>query len=523
MKFKVMPRNSSRWPLFKNHVLLYVDNWNDHSFYTMFRMKFYSESGSVIDIGNIKIGFIGQEEDEKTNDALQKDFNGEFENLSDKYFSIGEDLEFYKKIREAFSDDDGNELLNGIKDLAILPHIPEEVSSQRVFSISLLRNLSITSIEGQYKRVLNRLAPLTDYNFIYRRKPSENLSEVSIDFDVLSNSNPSTNVHAVIGRNGIGKTTILNDMIGCVLSLNPNDMFSMELTEPRSGFYDGRYFKNRLIDNHFFSGVISVSFSAFDPFTPPLERNESSKGPFYYYIGLKSHEGGRNKELSHLHSEFKESISQCFRTNSKRELWLRFISYLEPSSNENMSTLINEIHYDGANFHYSEKFEDVLAHLSSGHAIVLFTLTKLIDKCEEKTLVLIDEPESHLHPPLLSAFIRSLSELLDIRNGVAIIATHSPVVLQEIPSTCVNKITRVQSAMSVSRPEIQTFGENVGVLTRDIFGLEITKTGFHKILSDDVENGLSFEQIIHKYNGNLGFEAQAIVRVLVSNKGDDKN
>lgn len=49
---------------------------------------------------------------------------------------------------------------------------------------------------------------------------------------------------------------------------------------------------------------------------------------------------------------------------------------------------------------------------------------------------MLDEPESHLHPPLLSAFIRSLSELLILRNGVAIIATHSPVILQEVPKRC---------------------------------------------------------------------------------------
>ncbi|PJN92440.1 hypothetical protein CNY89_29680, partial [Amaricoccus sp. HAR-UPW-R2A-40] len=71
--------------------------------------------------------------------------------------------------------------------------------------------------------------------------------------------------------------------------------------------------------------------------------------------------------------------------------------------------------------------------MSSGHAIIILTLTQLVAQVQEKSLVLMDEPESHLHPPLLSAFIRSLSRLLHRQNGVAIIATHSPVVLQEIP------------------------------------------------------------------------------------------
>ena len=64
-------------------------------------------------------------------------------------------------------------------------------------------------------------------------------------------------------------------------------------------------------------------------------------------------------------------------------------------------------------------------------------MTHLADRVAERTLVLIDEPETHLHPPLLSAFVRAMSDLLIDRNGVAIIATHSPVVLQETPRTCV--------------------------------------------------------------------------------------
>jgi predicted ATP-dependent endonuclease of OLD family len=97
---------------------------------------------------------------------------------------------------------------------------------------------------------------------------------------------------------------------------------------------------------------------------------------------------------------------------------------------------------------------------------------------------LLDEPEAHLHPPLLSAFIRALSDLLVNRNGVAIIATHSPVVLQEVPKICVWKIWRNGREVVVERPEIETFAENVGILTRKVFGLEVANSGFHKLLSE---------------------------------------
>lgn len=142
-------------------------------------------------------------------------------------------------------------------------------------------------------------------------------------------------------------------------------------------------------------------------------------------------------------------------------------------------------------------------------------MTQLVATVEEKTLVLLDEPESHLHPPLLSAFIRALSNLLDNRNGVAIIATHSPVVLQEIPKSCVWKIERTRKRTDPFRPQIETFGENVGVLTREVFGLEVIKSGFHNLLTKQVETGKSYDEILFEFNEQLGTEARVLLKTLI--------
>jgi predicted ATP-dependent endonuclease of OLD family len=140
----------------------------------------------------------------------------------------------------------------------------------------------------------------------------------------------------------------------------------------------------------------------------------------------------------------------------------------------------------------------------------------LVETVQERTLVLLDEPEAHLHPPLLSAFVRSLSDLLINRNGVAIIATHSPVVLQEVPKSCAWKIRRNGTKVDAERPEIETFGENVGVLTREVFGLEVTHSGFHKMLSDAVGDDASFADVVDIFDGELGGEAKAIIRALIA-------
>ncbi|MDP2285150.1 MAG: AAA family ATPase, partial [Pseudohongiella sp.] len=168
------------------------------------------------------------------------------------------------------------------------------------------------------------------------------------------------------------------------------------------------------------------------------------------------------------------------------------------------------------------KTKKIFAKLSSGHAIVLLTIAKLVEKIEEKTLVLLDEPESHLHPPLLSAFIRTLSELLSHRNAVAIIATHSPVILQEVPKSCVWKLRRSGMDAVAERPETETFGENVGVLTREVFGLEVTDSGFHQMLKKEAESADTYTQALRRFDGQLGAEARGVLRGLFLDKEADK-
>lgn len=135
----------------------------------------------------------------------------------------------------------------------------------------------------------------------------------------------------------------------------------------------------------------------------------------------------------------------------------------------------------------------------------------------EKSLVLLDEPEAHLHPPLLSAFVRALSDLLINRNGLAVIATHSPVVLQEVPRECVWKFNRVGDVTTVERPFIETFGENVGTLTNEVFGLEVTSTGYHQMLfelaTQYADDG--YDAAIDVLGGQLGTEGRSILRAMI--------
>lgn len=162
---------------------------------------------------------------------------------------------------------------------------------------------------------------------------------------------------------------------------------------------------------------------------------------------------------------------------------------------------------------------DLYRELSSGHKIVLLTVTRLVESVNERTLVLLDEPESHLHPPLLSAFIRALSDLLVNRNGVAIIATHSPVILQEVPRKCVWRLRRAGDSVAAERPDIETFGENVGTLTSEVFGLEVTNSGFHRLVAEAAAGQANYREVLEAFGGQLGSEARALLQALVTVQG----
>lgn len=164
------------------------------------------------------------------------------------------------------------------------------------------------------------------------------------------------------------------------------------------------------------------------------------------------------------------------------------------------------------------KAKAIFNNLSSGHKIVLLTLSSLIARVEERTLVLMDEPEVHLHPPLLAAFTRAVSELLINRNGVAIVATHSPVVLQEVPKECVWKLRRYGISVLAERLQIESFGENLGLLTSEVFRHEVTESGVYKMLKENVDEFDSFDEIMEEFQDHLGYEAQAFLRVLLAQK-----
>jgi predicted ATPase len=505
-------------------VYLEFDNWDDFGYKTLFKLLIFDEDGKQHEMGNVKIAFIGQNQG-RTFDSLPEKHLVETQ-LPEKFYSLGQDADYYKNLFK-LPTNVRDELLRALRDIVFDESRMASIENEPAFVTSLLRDVAISSIEQQFTRILRGDAPLTKYDFFYEKGKSEKYSGIKIKFSVNPDEKPTSNIHVLIGRNGVGKTTLLNNMVDALISKQADisDTGWFGTTNHRGGTHE--------VDKEYFAGVVSVSFSAFDSFTPPPEQSDNEAGIKFSYIGLKQKKVSKDtenwilKDKEELCTDFIHSLNKCFSLVAKKARWIKAVKTLESDlsfAEMELCSLANIEKRDDSpsNWWLIQAAQSIFMRMSSGHGIVLLTMTKLIETVEEKTLVLMDEPESHLHPPLLSAFTRALSDLLVNRNGVGIIATHSPVVLQEVPVTCVSILRRTRLIATVERPEIETFAENVGILTREVFGLEVSKSGFHKMLAESVDTGKSYDEILQEYHHQLGFEGKTILRSMIISRDNTK-
>jgi len=490
-----------------NQAYLVADNWDDwFHFRTMFSLTVIDEDGESHQIGSVKIGQFGLKPGSTVEPGQRApEIPQEFDALGGEFFSLGQGEDYYTAIN-GLSADLRNRVLVGLRDCAFNADLFEAALNEPSMRESLLRSVATQTVRGRLRRLTQGRAELTDFRFAYSLPQAEGAAPATLTFDVIPESQPPTNVHVLIGRNGVGKTRCMRQLVEALLGRGDEGADGGTLTLLPEG------------EDWSFAGLVLISFSAFDDFDlrpRSTDKIGSEQVGLRHRIEVEGEEQGGIKAPRDLAVDFRKSFERC-RRGLSADRWRSAIETLETDdlfAEANVVSLL-ELGDD----QWAEAAESLFTRLSSGHAIILLTITRLVELVEEKTLVLLDEPEGHLHPPLLSAFVRCLSDLLVKRNGVALIATHSPVVLQEVPRSCAWKLRRARAVSVVERPTVETFGENIGVLTREVFGLEVTRSGFHRLLDKAVIDGLSYEDALGRFGQQLGAEARAIIRARIAER-----
>lgn len=499
MNFKVIPyapSSSTRDLAGADVCFLLRDNWDDYTYKTTFILIYFDNAGTRHDIGNLKIMRRGMS-------SGYTEIDGTFNDLDGSYASIGQSQEYYENLLG----------LNEIARLEILKVLKDAIWDEKrftafehegAFETSLLRSVSARKLK-KLRDIIHEQAILTPFHFEYDFPGRAN---ARIEVEVTPKAVPPTNIHVIIGRNGAGKTSLLRNISALLKGSGGQNLGKLTF------FADDN--ETSAVDS--FANLVVVAFSAFDDFEPSWSKTGTKTGIQYTYIGLcknvrlrNGRVESRNKTPTDLRKDFVSSTLKCLRS-SRKPRWRAAMNVLE--NDPGFVALQLERLADLPQEDFEPEAAALFDAASSGHKIVLLTITQLVELVGERTLVLIDEPEAHLHPPLAASFIRALSDLLVHRNGVALLATHSPVIVQEIPRTCVSLLFRSGGNMEVERPEIETFAENVGLLTREIFRVELTESGYHALITKAIMRSNTMDQALEEFNGNLGAEGRALVRAL---------
>lgn len=457
--------------------LLTYDAWDDFSRKTSFDLSFFNKDNSEFKIGFLK---IMHETEFKTRNIMPK----VFEELPEDFCSLGQDLDFYYNLKECFSPKNFKIVLDKLNDAAFHDAIGEKFEFNSNFRVSLIRNSEAQKMFKEAKAIIYDLPQEKNFNFYYNFS-LENDSEIQkVHFNFGDNEFLPNRIISLIGKNGTGKTQFLAK-------------FAMDLSGQS---------KNRLKNETFlpsrplFSKVIAVSYSAFDIFTRPRKDKSFS----YKYCGLKD-ENGRLLSSPRLVEKFSGSALRISPVQKKLRLWY--------------NTMANILGIDLADHFYDEIFEnhnyEIVNYknsklLSSGQNILMYVFTEIIAEIKENSILLFDEPEMHLHPNAVANFIRMLEDILFRFDSYAIIATHSPIILQEIPGRYVNIFDRQGNIPMIYKLGTESFGENVDVLTEIVFKTMEVEDNF-KIVLKKLSKEHSFKKVLSFFDDNLSMSASTFL------------
>jgi predicted ATPase len=456
-------------------VVLVSSDWDDYSYKTSYNLYYYNSNNQELDIGLTKI---------LENGSFISNIPNEFEQLGDKFFSLGQEIEFYEKLKE-LSANDYEQILTALNDVVFNEDLRYIAQSLEGFDTSLLRNSQArkTLIDGPYIfSDSDEIKPNNLYNFTFETRVEGAKDFHNVNFDFLHDEIPFR-INALIGKNGTGKTYLLANLANSLGGISKRE----------SKFYPV---------TPVFSRVIAISYSFFDNFRKP----KSNRFYSYRYCGLRNKTGLMT--LKQMERRFEESIN--------------FIKHNYPERIIEWKNILSKM-IDVDLLNYIEKSPMYLTELSSGQNMILTTITDLLANIKKESLLLFDEPELFLHPNAISNYTYMLYQILETYNSYAIVSTHSPIIIQSVPSKRVHVLDRVGDYPIVKKLGIESFGADYTQITEEIFGTINTNNVYYENFEALVKRGYNYNYILEKiFNNKLSFNAKIYLKTLLEevNKKD---
>jgi predicted ATPase len=519
-------------------ITLHPDKWDDFGFKTTFFATFWESEVRSVDLLDVKIMRIGMAGETYT--PLLGSFNEDA--LPEDCASLGANYDYYKRVK-SLGEKLSQSIFRSMRDVAFDSDRRSMVESEPAYQSSLLRlrpardalnrmilesaKSSETASESPRSAGEAEAAPDRTDEVPQQAKILENdADEIAlvdaaesptdretlvgalrilfsplkradrhfiperIDFDFAGPPELPSNLIALVGPNGTGKTTLLAELALTMFfgSAIPDGQPAGSLDIPSGAVRD----------------VIFISYSAYDSFEIPQgqELGEDARDDLarqgYVYVGLRKLESdeladGRNREhrlksIQELDDEFASNVHRLSDDLApkfdRQNRMVLFASALRTLILDPSFAAIIEVRKKASDGEVIREVQRLFPSMSTGHKAILNIVASLCLRLNRNSLVMMDEPEAHLHPPLVAALLKIVRNLLGAFDAHAIVATHSPIVVQETLGQHVLLFERKHDSTTWASSPRQTFGENVAALTREVFGLPAAMTDFIGVLEE---------------------------------------
>ncbi|ODB95114.1 hypothetical protein A3197_17260 [Candidatus Thiodiazotropha endoloripes] len=438
-----------------------------------------------------------------------------------EFFTLLTGMEAYRRLVGKFGIDGAKNILSALNDLVFLkksglkPEILKEALKTEVFKLAFMRNNDNFFAFHNAEGILNGLSEeqVSVVSQLYTLKlllPGSDVeNRIELNFDLESFLPKRINV--LIGPNGLGKSRSLNAIAESLIKAD----------EKLTSSDHGRVMVNRLI-------ALATPGETLNTFPPENEKSHiqyrrlaisragqkvSSRGFGELCVQLaRSIESIAGKSRWEIFKECLNAIkgaenivleiespntvqhSEIIISRSKKYVPLKRLSIGGEQATLELWAAVKDI--AGA-YRY---IEGKVVPLSSGEQAFLKFAAQACLFVENGTMLLLDEPETHLHPNLISDFIEVLDSLLEKTGSIAILATHSAYFVREVPKSQVLVFkSLLDNAVEVVNPRLNTFGADIGAISYFVFDDDITSVLVRKLESrfksrDDLKKYLDSEE-----------------------------
>ena len=242
IKFQVAKWRKGKYHTENNTCFLVHENWNDFGYNYLYEVHYTDNDSNFFFLGETRIM-----SEEPLEEILKRN---DYKCLDDNCVSLGL-YSFYENLLELEDGEVKKYLLESIKDCIYNPKLYEKFKEKEGMDISLLRNTyGYEEVYKEYSVLLNGEYRQTPFNLDIKLDSN---NEQTIKINVVPESTPPTNIHAIIGRNASGKTQLLEAIIKYYQNYNNNILYDNNENTIKNNIY-----KNFKLDKIRFEKIVYI-------------------------------------------------------------------------------------------------------------------------------------------------------------------------------------------------------------------------------------------------------------------------